>query len=215
MCALLRKLIKDKDDLWTFAGLVIIAANAGGAWSPIGDVTTIMLWIGGQVTTLEHHRQVDRCPAWCACCCHCSGSVSARRAPWSGPGLQGEACRWAATHQAAEVPGLLPGPGHPLGVPVFKSFTHLPPFMGIMLGLGVLWVVHRVHPYAHPAWRARPHAGHQHPAPGGPQQHPLLPRDPASPWRDYRPLAISADLAQVLDARLGQHLRHQYGHRGA
>ena len=50
MSALLTKLIKDKEDLWMFAGMIIIAANAGGAWSPIGDVTTIMLWIGGQVT---------------------------------------------------------------------------------------------------------------------------------------------------------------------
>lgn len=47
MATLLKKLIKDKEELWFFAGMVIIAANAGGAWSPIGDVTTIMLWIGG------------------------------------------------------------------------------------------------------------------------------------------------------------------------
>lgn len=52
MCALL-KLIKDKETLWLFAGVVVIAANAGGAWSPIGDVTTIMLWVGGQVTTVN------------------------------------------------------------------------------------------------------------------------------------------------------------------
>jgi Na+/H+ antiporter NhaD/arsenite permease-like protein len=51
MVALLRKLIYDKSDRWFFAGMIIVAANAGGAWSPIGDVTTIMLWIGKQVTT--------------------------------------------------------------------------------------------------------------------------------------------------------------------
>ena len=50
MAALLPKLIKDKETLWLFAGVLILAANAGGAWSPIGDVTTIMLWIGGQVS---------------------------------------------------------------------------------------------------------------------------------------------------------------------
>src|SRR4029079_6747498 len=50
---LLRKILKKQEDLWLFGGFVIIAANAGGAWSPIGDVTTIMLWIGGQVTTLN------------------------------------------------------------------------------------------------------------------------------------------------------------------
>ena len=53
MVSLLRKLIKDDKDRWTFAGLVIIAANAGGAWSPIGDVTTTMLWIGKQITAGE------------------------------------------------------------------------------------------------------------------------------------------------------------------
>ena len=50
MAALLRKLMTKKENLWFFAGMVVIAANAGGAWSPIGDVTTIMLWIGGQIT---------------------------------------------------------------------------------------------------------------------------------------------------------------------
>ncbi len=52
MCALIRRIVKKKDNVWLMGGFVIIAANAGGAWSPIGDVTTIMLWIGGQVTTL-------------------------------------------------------------------------------------------------------------------------------------------------------------------
>ena len=58
MSALLRKLIHDKQDLWMFAGLLIIAANAGGAWSPIGDVTTIMLWIGGQVTAMHIIKEI-------------------------------------------------------------------------------------------------------------------------------------------------------------
>ena len=50
MATLIGKMIKDKEDKWLFAGMIILSANAGGAWSPIGDVTTIMLWIGGQVT---------------------------------------------------------------------------------------------------------------------------------------------------------------------
>ena len=53
MVALFRKLIDDKKTRWFFASMVVLAANAGGAWSPIGDVTTIMLWIGGQVTTVN------------------------------------------------------------------------------------------------------------------------------------------------------------------
>ncbi|RME01580.1 MAG: sodium:proton antiporter, partial [Bacteroidetes bacterium] len=53
MAALIRKLMQEKEDIWVFGGVVVIAANAGGAWSPIGDVTTIMLWIGGQITALN------------------------------------------------------------------------------------------------------------------------------------------------------------------
>ena len=53
LAALLPKLIKEKETLWLFAGIIILSANAGGAWSPIGDVTTIMLWIGGQVTAIN------------------------------------------------------------------------------------------------------------------------------------------------------------------
>ncbi|SVD59889.1 uncharacterized protein METZ01_LOCUS412743, partial [marine metagenome] len=53
MAALLPKLIKERTVLWMFAGIIILAANAGGAWSPIGDITTIMLWIGGQVTSVN------------------------------------------------------------------------------------------------------------------------------------------------------------------
>ena len=53
MVSLTRKFISDKNDRWFFLGMIIIAANAGGAWSPIGDVTTTMLWIGKQITTFE------------------------------------------------------------------------------------------------------------------------------------------------------------------
>lgn len=53
MAALLKKLLKEREDRWFFGGMVILAANAGGAWSPIGDVTTIMMWIGGQITALN------------------------------------------------------------------------------------------------------------------------------------------------------------------
>lgn len=138
MCALLRKFIRDKEDLWTFAGLVIVAANAGGAWSPIGDVTTIMLWIDGQVTTGNIILRLFL------------PSLVCLLLPllWLGRGLKGDIARPASargdvdgtvTHgqrTAVFVIGLLTL----LGVPVFKQFTHLPPFMGIMLGLGALWV---------------------------------------------------------------------------
>jgi Na+/H+ antiporter NhaD/arsenite permease-like protein len=140
MSALLRKLIKDKETLWLFAGGVIISANAGGAWSPIGDVTTIMLWIGGQVTTVNIIGKLI------------IPSMVAMILPliWMGFMLKGdverpETIKRAGHHEAELTNGernLVFGMGVAalLFVPVFKSITHLPPFMGILLGLGVLWV---------------------------------------------------------------------------
>jgi Na+/H+ antiporter NhaD/arsenite permease-like protein len=55
MATLLKKILHKKEDLWFYGGMMVVAANAGGAWSPIGDVTTIMLWIGGQVTALKYY----------------------------------------------------------------------------------------------------------------------------------------------------------------
>ncbi|MCB0779568.1 MAG: sodium:proton antiporter NhaD, partial [Flavobacteriales bacterium] len=141
MCALLRKLIKDKETLWVFAGMVIISANAGGAWSPIGDVTTIMLWIGGQVTTVNIIGKLF------------VPSLVCMILPllWMSRILKGDVERpevvRSKAHHGAEVAnwernvifGL--GLGALLFVPVFKTITHLPPFMGVMLGLGVLWIV--------------------------------------------------------------------------
>ncbi len=140
MCALLRKLIKDKHDLWMFTGMVVIAANAGGAWSPIGDVTTIMLWVKGQVTTVNIIVKL------------LVPSLVCLVLPllWLGRSLKGHVERPDALvghghHGGGVTAGeriavFALGVGALLFVPVFKAFTHLPPFMGVMLGLGVLWV---------------------------------------------------------------------------
>ncbi len=141
MCALLRKLIKDRTDLWTFAGMVIIAANAGGAWSPIGDVTTIMLWIGGQVTSANIIAKLFL------------PSVVCLVLPliWYSFTFKGTIQR-PERHYADQggrkpvTPGqqrliFILGLAALLGVPLFKTWTHLPPYMGILLGLGILWIV--------------------------------------------------------------------------
>ncbi len=140
MSALLRKLIKDKETLWLFAGSVVIAANAGGAWSPIGDVTTIMLWIGGQVTTGNIVLKLIL------------PSLVALVLPllWMSFTMKGnverpDALRSGTQHGTEITTGernlvFWLGVSALLFVPVFKAFTHLPPFMGILLGLGVLWV---------------------------------------------------------------------------
>ena len=140
MSALLRKLIRDRNDLWTFAGMVIIAANAGGAWSPIGDVTTIMLWIGGQVTAANIVVKLIAPSLVCLLLpliwfsFTFRGTVQRPERELDDPAHQA-----VSPGQQRLVFGL--GLAALLGVPLFKTYTHLPPYMGILLGLGILWVV--------------------------------------------------------------------------
>ncbi|MDQ5952837.1 MAG: hypothetical protein QG551_65 [Patescibacteria group bacterium] len=156
MSALLRKIIKDKSLLWTFAGTVIIAANAGGAWSPIGDVTTIMLWIGGQVTTLS----IMKSTFIASLVCFIVPTVMiARTLPKSierVSTLENEFGDSDLSKTERSIVFLL-GLATLLGVPVFKSLTHLPPFMGVMLGLGILWVVTEIMHARHPKKDERQH----------------------------------------------------------
>ena len=136
MIALLRKLIADKKERWLYAGMVILAANAGGAWSPIGDVTTIMLWIGGQVTTVN--IIVKTIIASLVCMVVPVVLV--------GFTLKGEIQRPEESHGGVEVPAhlrkliLFMGIGALIFVPVFKTLTHLPPYRGMLFGLAVLWI---------------------------------------------------------------------------
>ena len=139
MVSLLRKLIDDRQTRWLFAGMVVIAANAGGAWSPIGDVTTTMLWIGGQLTTTTIVGNLIL-PS-IVCLLVPLAVLSARlKGEIDRPSAEAEE-EWDPTTPfernlvfAAGVAGLL-------FVPFFKTVTHLPPFMGMMLSLGVLWML--------------------------------------------------------------------------
>lgn len=139
MVSLLRKLIHNKEQRLFFVGMIVIAANAGGAWSPIGDVTTTMLWIGGQITALNIMKTLI-IPSL-VCLVVPLIFVSFR--------MKGEVERAAYDTQAAfEVEkvkgsGLMfaVGLGSLLFVPVFKTVTHLPPYMGMMLALGIVWIV--------------------------------------------------------------------------
>jgi Na+/H+ antiporter NhaD/arsenite permease-like protein len=140
MAALLRKLIKEEKDLWMFGGMVVIAANAGGAWSPIGDVTTIMLWIGGQITAVNIIKEifvpsvVSMVVPLIVISFIFKGEVQ-RPDPESLTGFEEEEVPFK---ERRLILGL--GIGSLLFVPVFKNLTHLPPFMGILLGLGFLWL---------------------------------------------------------------------------
>ena len=141
MAALLPKLIKDKEDLWIFAGTVILSANAGGAWSPIGDVTTIMLWIGGQVTASNIIISVFIPSLVCALVpliylsFRLKGSV---RRPEKAVLKEHQINPTTAFERNLifylGVAGLL-------FVPIFKTITHLPPYIGMLLSLGILWLV--------------------------------------------------------------------------
>ncbi|MBP6390671.1 MAG: sodium:proton antiporter NhaD [Flavobacteriales bacterium] len=137
MCALLRKMIADRTDLWTFAGLVIIAANAGGAWSPVGDVTTIMLWIDGQVTTWNIIVKLF-VPSLVCLVLPLLWISRTVKGSIERPAVIARGSARISKNQRIAV--FLIGLFTLLGVPLFKHFTHLPPFMGVMLGLGVLWV---------------------------------------------------------------------------
>lgn len=148
--SLLRKLIDDKTTRWFFAGIVVIAANAGGAWSPIGDVTTTMLWIKQQlpdvgviITSLFIPSLVCLLVPLAILSFTQKGKVN-RPERTSGKGHS-----HAATPFESNLVFFL-GVAGLLFVPVFKTVTHMPPFMGMMLSLGVLWVVteilHRTKP---------------------------------------------------------------------
>lgn len=156
MCALLRKIIRDKEMLWTFAGLVIIAANAGGAWSPIGDVTTIMLWIGGQVTSANIIPKLIVPSLVCLILPLVWLSMMTRGTIERPDGTASAQTDSNLSNRERHVVFFL-GLGTLLGVPVFKSATHLPPFMGIMLGLGVLWLVTELMHLRHPKIESRSH----------------------------------------------------------
>lgn len=139
MIALLRKLIENKNDKWLFAGMIIIAANAGGAWSPIGDVTTTMLWIGGQISSLNIIQKLFIPSLVCVLVplsilsFRLKGSVETPvKSNSPSASLNSETER-----NIVFISGLL----ILLFVPVFKTLTGIPPYMGILLGLSLLWII--------------------------------------------------------------------------
>lgn len=140
MCALLRKLVSEKKDRWMFGGVVILAANAGGAWSPIGDVTTIMLWIKGNISAVGVMKETFIASLVClvvptlGISAMLKGELEKTHEVQAGNSL-------SAVSKLQSKVVLCVGVGFLLFTPIFKTITHLPPYMGILLGLGVLWVV--------------------------------------------------------------------------
>jgi Na+/H+ antiporter NhaD/arsenite permease-like protein len=140
MVSLLRKLIDDRNDRLLFVGMIVIAANAGGAWSPIGDVTTTMLWIGGQITSSSIIPSLILPSLICllvpliVLSLSMKGSIAPKMAD---PDVK-------VTSKSDRNLILFTGLGALMFVPVFKLITHLPPFMGVLFGLGVLWIVSEI-----------------------------------------------------------------------
>jgi Na+/H+ antiporter NhaD/arsenite permease-like protein len=139
LISLLRKLVREDNERLYFVGIVIIAANAGGAWSPIGDVTTTMLWIGGQISAFKIIIKLIIPSLFCLVIplllitARLKGSI--------------DQPKFADNRKISSLPQkhqnivLISGITVLISVPVFKTITGLPPYMGILLGLGILWII--------------------------------------------------------------------------
>jgi Na+/H+ antiporter NhaD/arsenite permease-like protein len=136
MVSLVRKLVPDKDVRLFFVGMIIIAANAGGVWSPIGDVTTTMLWIGGQVTATALIKNLLLPSMVCMLVPLIYLHFTLKDTLGIGDSDEVENQQGSNSGKLIFTLGFL----SLISVPIFKTYTHLPPFMGMLLGLGVLWV---------------------------------------------------------------------------
>ncbi|MCC7120053.1 MAG: sodium:proton antiporter NhaD [Gammaproteobacteria bacterium] len=141
MISLMRKLLAQHEDRLFFAGIIVIAANAGGAWSPIGDVTTTMLWIGGQITTLAIMESVFLPSVASLAVPLAVTAFMLRGRPVIAPTVRADEHGAPNTTEFERKLIFYLGIGILIAVPVFKTLTHLPPFMGVLFGLGILWLV--------------------------------------------------------------------------
>lgn len=135
MVSLLRKLIPERSERLLLCCIVVVAANAGGAWTPIGDVTTTMLWIDGQLSSLKVMKALF------------FPSIFSLLIPlfFYTPKYKGRYTAASKVTDLEEEPGsrlvFFLGIGTLIFVPIFKALTGLPPFMGVLFGLAVLWLV--------------------------------------------------------------------------
>ena len=165
MVSLVSKIIDDQKMRWYFAGLIVIAANAGGAWSPVGDVTTTMLWIGGQITATGIMANVFIPSIVCTLIpmglvmMQLKGQTVTAPVLPSGQESDSELASMPieqrieslratiksnaqdSISQKTRMTVLLLGLGALAFVPIFKTITHLPPYVGVLFGLAVLWMV--------------------------------------------------------------------------
>jgi len=147
LVSLLRKLIPLKNERIWFISMAVIAANAGGAWSPIGDVTTTMLWIGQKVSTTG---LITNLVLPSVVCIVVPMLIAMQLKPFKGAITRVESDNSLANSNEQLLSSkamLLVGVGGLIFVPIFKTITHLPPYVGMMLALGAVWLVSE---YIHP-----------------------------------------------------------------
>lgn len=142
MVAMLRSLLPDQKDRWLFAGVIVLAANSGGAWSPIGDVTTIMLWMADKVTSgkLILNLFLPSVVSVIVPVLIAQRFIKDNTFDNSDK-IGGNQSKIQAEHPHLGKCILIIGLAGLLFVPVFKTLTGLPPYMGMMLSLGVIWLV--------------------------------------------------------------------------
>lgn len=141
MTMLIRKIICNQKDRWIFAGLIIIAANSGGAWSPIGDVTTIMLWVRGNVSTniLLSNLLIPSLVSVIVPLLIISRSMKGELSNESSDEVNDENYL-SLVSKKERISILILGVMGLLLVPVYKTLLHIPPFMGVLLSLSFIWV---------------------------------------------------------------------------
>ncbi len=144
LISLLRKLVPDRNERLWYVCLIITAANAGGAWSPIGDVTTTMLWIGKKVTSIQLMEYIVL-PA--IVCFIVPYFLVSFKSIFKGDLDEGENKNVFNKKLLSSNTMLFLGLAMIIFVPIFKTLTHLPPYIGMMLSLGVVWAVSE---YIHP-----------------------------------------------------------------
>lgn len=140
MTMLLRKMVSDRNERWIFAGMIIIAANSGGAWTPTGDVTTIMLWINENVTTSALITKLFLPSLLSMLVPLAIISLMLGKGDVNYSTDRQESAISAYVSNKERVAIFCIGVSALISIPIFKAITHLPPFMGVLLVLGIIWV---------------------------------------------------------------------------
>ncbi len=138
MTSLVQKIVRDPKDRLYYVGMIVIASNAGGAWSPIGDVTTTMLWLGGQITAGNIIVKLLLPSLICLLVPLLLLSIRMKGTFSRG---SNDTSLTTPSDQRRQLIIFLSGVFFLICVPIFKTLTHLPPYMGILIGLGIMWVI--------------------------------------------------------------------------